>query len=355
MAVKKKRTQQRSRAAAIAAEINSALGKPVMKLAGDPDMQVVKVPTPSLTVNRVTGGGFALGRHVELYGDPSVGKSTTAYGTMALSQQRGNLCGLIDPEGVFDPEWYKHLGGFPDELLYHRPETAEDTIATMRLLVERAIEGAPIEIVTVDSIAALVTKEQVEQAPEKEERVASQARMMSRALRVLTTRNRQILFIWINQEREKPGIMFGNPRTTPGGKAMGFYATTRIEMRKTGQVTEERPKAEKLKMQKKKVKVGDWIQVRAEKEKSTKPYMQGAYIFDSERGEILLASEVLQLGLEDGIIDHVGNHYVYEDIDGTRYKGSLKYWRDLLDEQPELEGELVAAINDQSHELSRMI
>ena len=113
MAVKKQaRSQIRSRAQEIAAEINSSLGKPVMKIANDPELSVVKIPTPSLTINRVTGGGFVLGRHVEITGDPSTGKSAIAYGTMALSQKRGNLCGVVDPEGVFDFEWFAHLGGW---------------------------------------------------------------------------------------------------------------------------------------------------------------------------------------------------------------------------------------------------
>ncbi len=354
MPVKKQaRSHIRSMAAEIAAEINSSLGKPVLKMASDPDLAVVKIPTPSLTINRVTGGGFALGRHVELFGDPSVGKSAIAYGTMALSQHRGNICGIIDPEGVFDFQWYEHLGGIPNELLYHRPDDAEDCIATMRMMVEQSVNGAPIEIVAVDSISALVTKEQVEKNPREEERVASQARMMSRALRVLTTKNKRILFIWINQERDKPGVMFGSPRTTSGGKAMGFYSTTRIEMRKTGQVTSKQPKAEKGKLQQKDVKTGDWIQVKAQKEKSARPYMQGAYIFDNERGRIDPASEIIQLGLEDGIIETSGNSYTYSDMEDRDWKGSLRQWRTILDDNPDLYDELCSIISDQTHELTR--
>lgn len=356
MAVKKKikRAEIRSKAAEIAASINSSLGSPALKLASDPDLAVVKVPTNSLTMNRVTGGGFVLGRHVELFGDPSSGKSSIAYGTMALSQARGNLCGLIDPEGVFDPQWYEHLGGFADELLYHRPKDAEDAISTLRLLTERAIEGDPIEIVTIDSIAALVTKEQMEKDPREEERVASQARMMSRALRVLTTRNKRVLFLWINQEREKPGVMFGSNRTQPGGRAMSFYATTRIEMRRTGQVTEERPRSDKGKLQKKQVKVGDWIQVKAEKEKSARPFMQGAYIYNADEGEIDLASEIIQLGMEDGIIDHVGNNYIYSSLEDGDFKGTLKQWRKILKENADLKDEIVSIITDQTHELAKV-
>lgn len=358
-AVKKKgskdRAKQRNIAHEIMAEVNSVMGMPVMKVASDPDLEIIRVPTPSLVVNRITGGGFALGRHVELYGDPNTGKSTIMYGTMALSQRRGNLCGLIDPEGVFDADWFRHQGGFPDELLYARPDTAEEIIGSMRLLVEKAIEGAPIEIVGVDSQSAMVTREQVEQDPNKEERVASQARMMSRALRLLTTRNRKLLFIWTNQLRSNIG--FGaqfQPNVTTGGRAMSFYATTRLEFKKTGAVQVSGKLAEKGELKSKQVKVGDWIQVKSQKEKTARPYQQGAYIFRSDHGHIDLASEVIHLGLEDGIIEKKGNHWIYESVDEEEYKGDLKYWNKLLSEDAELHDELIGAINDQTYELARV-
>lgn len=355
MAIKKKRTSERRRAHEIAAEINSAMGKPVMTVASDPDLRIVRIPTPSLTINRITGGGFALGRHVELFGDPNVGKSTIMYGTMAMSQQRGNLCGLVDPEGVFDPEWFEHQGGFPDELLYSRPDNAEEIIGSLRLLVEKAADGVPIEIVGIDSQAAMVTKEQTEKDPREEERVASQARMMSRALRVLTMRNRKLLFIWTNQLRSNIG--FGSqfqPNVTTGGRAMGFYATTRLEFKKTGAVDVPGKRAEKGELKAKRIKVGDWIQVKSQKEKTARPYAQGAYVFRTDRGAIDLTSEIIQLGLEDEIIDRVGNSYVYETMDGEELKLTEAKLRDRLDEDADLREELVSAIEDMTFQLSKV-
>jgi recombination protein RecA len=355
MAIKKKRSGTRSRAHEIAAEINSAMGEPVMTVASDPDLRIIKVPTPSLVINRITGGGFALGRHVELYGDPNVGKSTIMYGTMAMSQQRGNLCGLVDPEGVFDAEWFEHLGGFPDELLYSRPNNAEQIIGSLRLLVEKTMEGAPIEIVGIDSQAAMVTKEQVEQDPEKEERVASQARMMSRALRVLTMRNRHILFIWTNQLRSNIGFAAAfTPHVTTAGRAMGFYASTRLEFKKTGAVEESGRRAEKLELKSKKIKVGDWIQVKAMKEKTARPYQQGAYIFRTDRGEIDLMSEILQLGLEDEIITRSGNTFSYETFEGEIISGGEAKFRNILMENEELRDEIVDAISDMTHQIAKV-
>lgn len=353
--MRKKRTEQRSRALDIASEINSGLGKPALRLASDPELKIVKIPTPSLTINRITGGGLTLGRHVEFYGDPSVGKSAIALGTMAMSQRRGNTCALIDPEGVFDPEWFSHLGGYPEELVYQRPDDAEDVIGSLRMLAEMAQRGYPLEIVSIDSISAMVTKEQVEKDPREEERVASQARMMSRALRVITTRNTKVLFIWTNQLRSNIG--FGaqfQPNVTTGGRALGFYATTRIEFKKTGAVTEPRQRAEKGQLKQKDAKIGDWIQARAEKEKSTRPYQQGAYIFNSDLGEIDLASEIIQLGLEDGFIARTGNKYEYETFDGETIRDYEKGFKRQIMGDAAIREELIDAITDQTHQLSRM-
>lgn len=350
---KHKRSATRSQAHEIAAEINSAMGKAVMTVASDPDLKIIKIPTPSLTINRITGGGFALGRHVELYGDPNAGKSTIMYGTMALSQRRGNLCGLVDPEGVFDPEWFTHLGGYPDELLYSRPDNAEEIIGSLRLLVEKAADGAPIEVVGIDSQAAMVTKEQVEKDPTEEERVASQARMMSRALRVLTMRNRKVLFIWTNQLRSNIG--FGaqfQPNVTSGGRAMGFYATTRLEFKKTGAVEISGHRADKGEMKAKKIKVGDWIQIKSMKEKSARPYAQGAYIFRTDQGRIDLSSEVIQLGLEDEIIDKVGNSYVYETLEGENLKLTMAKFAERLDDDADFKEELISSIEDMTWQLA---
>lgn len=353
--VSKARSKNRSMAVQISNEINSAMGSAVMTIASDPDLTVVKIPTPSLIINRITGGGFALGRHVELFGDPGTGKSTIMYGTMALSQQRGNLCGLADPEGVFDAEWFQHLGGIPEELLYSRPKNAEEIIGALRLLVEKKAEGAPIEVVGIDSQSAMVTKEQDEKDPSEEERVASQARMMSRALRVLTMRNRKILFIWTNQLRSNIG--FGSqftPHVTSGGRAMGFYATTRLEFRKSGQFEISGMRAEKGELKAKKIKVGDWVQIKSQKEKAAKPYAQGMYVFRSDKGEIDLLSEIIQLGLEDEIINRKGNTFSYETLEGSDVSGTEKKFRDLVMGDEDLKDEILFAIEDMTYQKSRV-
>lgn len=135
---------------------------------------------------------------------------------------------------------------------------------------------------------------------------------------------------------------------------MSFYATTRLEFKKTGAFDVPGKRAEKGELKAKRIKVGDWIQVKSQKEKSARPYMQGSYLFRSDRGEIDLASEIVQLGLEDEIIDKVGRTFVYETLDGIQVKGTLDKWGEILDEDQDLKTELIEAINDQTLELAKV-
>jgi recombination protein RecA len=217
------------------------------------------------------------------------------------------------------------------------------------------VEDEAVEIVGIDSVSAMVTQEEMRKDPREEDRVASQARMMSRALRRITTTNKRTLFIWTNQERMNIG--FGaqfNPRTQSGGRALRYYATTRLEFRKAGKVTRDAPVADKGQLKQKKIPTGNWIQVRSEKEKSTRPYGQGMFIFDSDHGVIDLASEIIQLGLEDGIVLRTGNVYRYEDLAGVEHRGLEAKFKQLISEDADLRGELVDAITEMTVQLSRV-
>lgn len=346
--MKKKRS--RGRAAAVMTEINSELGKPVLKLGNDSYFDVVRIPTGSLTIDRITGGGFALGRHVELFGSESSCKSYIAYRTMALSQQRGNLAALVDPEHSFDSAWFAHLGGRPDELLTYHPESAEEAVKVMMLLPSFEEEG--LEVVTVDSVAALLPLEELQKDPTEEDRIAPQARMMSRALRRITAMNRRTLFIWINQERTKIGVFFGNPVSTPGGRALKFYDTTRIQLTRGEKIKKKVPKAKKGKLQETPVQYGNYVICRSEKEKSTIPGREGMFEFNSEEGKIVTESEIINLGLEDGIIERHGNTYSFIDSDEYEWKGQDKEFRRLLRENEGVRDELVDSIVDMTFQIS---
>lgn len=304
-------------------------------------------------VDRITGGGFSLGRHVEIYGDESACKSYIAYRTIALSQQRGNLCALIDPEHSFDSEWFAHLGGSPGDLMISHPKDAEDAIGGMMLLCNNA-ESLGVEVIMIDSIAALVTKQEMAKDPREDDPIATQARMMSRALRRITAVNRRTLFLWTNQRRMQIGITFGNPNTTPGGKAMRFYASTRLEMVKAEKIKTNRRVAKRGKLVSAPVVTGYWVQARAEKEKTTRPFQQQSFIFDTDKLEIDLPSEIIQLGLEDGLIERSGLTYSYEDIDGEVWSGNQAKFSKLIRNNPGLQDELVSAIQDETLQLAKV-
>lgn len=340
----KKKAGTLTKAASLAHEINSSLGTDV-RLGDDSAFEITRIPTGSLVLDRVTGGGFALGRHVELFGDENVCKSYIAYKTMALAQARDKVCVIIDPEHSFDRKWFKHLGGKPRELLTFHPGNAEEAVSVM-MLVAKYAEEKEIQVVAIDSVAALITKEEQEKDPREEDRIASQARMMSRALRRITAANRQVLFIWINQERTNIGVRFGNPKTTSGGRALRYYATTRIEMRRGTRIIEERQVARGGKLVNGKVQIGRWIQLRCEKDKSTRPYREGSFIFDNELSEISLPSEIIELGLLDGLIERRANSFIYTDLDDKEWKGSYKQFSKWLRTDQVLCDELVAVIQD---------
>lgn len=344
-----------SRAAILAADINDTLGlEEGVRLGSDSYFEISRVPTGSLVMDRVTGGGFALGRHYELFGDESVGKSYIVYRTMALSQRRGNLCAVVDPEHSFDSARFRFLGGDPSELLIQHPQTAEEAVAVMMLLAQHAKEQM-LEIVGIDSVASLVTKDEAGKDVRDEDRIGAQARMMSKALRRITTVNKKTLFLWTNQERMDIGVKFGNPKTTSGGRALRYYATGRIEFRRGTVVKEKSKRARAAKLVETDVPVGRWIQVRVVKDKSTAPGSEGAFVFDNRLKKISPAYEIIQLGLEDGLIERNSNgRYIYEDLDGKEWKGTEKQFTGWLmrhdDLRTELETAIVAVTNSMDEE-----
>lgn len=343
MAAKKKM----SRAAVIARELNDALKleSPIL-LGSDPYFKIERIPSGSLVLDRIIGGGFALGRHYELYGDENAGKSSIVYTTMALSQSRGNLCAFVDPEHSFDSERFEFLGGKPDELLMFWPDNADDAIAVMMTLARYASEEQ-LEVIGIDSVSSMLTAEEKAKDPREEDRVASQARMMSRALRRITSVNRKTLFLWTNQERVNVGIKFGNPRTTSGGRALRYYATGRIEFRRGGKLTRKGKIARSGKLVETEVVFGRWTQVRVEKEKSTRPQREGAFVFNHDLRRIDPAYEIIQLGLEDGLIERSANGwYSYVDLEDQEWKATEKKFTQWLREDADLRDELVSVIVD---------
>lgn len=350
MPVKKKK-KGNSRAASLAADINNTLklNSPVL-LGSDPYFTIQRIPTGSLVLDRAIGGGFALGRHYELYGSENSGKSSILYMCMVLSQARGNICAMVDPEHSFDNERFEFLGGDPSELLMFWPETAEDAIAVMMTLAKHA-RAQELEVIGIDSVASFVTTEEADKDPRDVDRIGSQARMMSKALRRITTVNRKTLFLWTNQQRVDVGVKFGNPNTTSGGKALRYYATGRIEFQRGAKLVRKEKIAKAGKLVETDVPYGRWTQIRVEKEKSTRPLRQGSFVFNYDLRTIDPAYEIIQLGLEDEIIARTATgDFSYEDLDGKVWKGKEKKFAQMIRENEELYDEIVAVIVDNTRE-----
>lgn len=348
MAKTKVKKGTRSRAYHVMQEVNSIVGAPVLSLGNDPRFKIVRIPSGSLAIDRITGGGFPLGRHIELFGDESSCKTLICYKTMALSQQRGNLCALIDPEHSFDPVWFSHLGGNTEDLITAQPEIAEEAVEAMMMLFKMGVE-----VITVDSVAALATKEEAVRKASDEAKIASQARFMSQNLRRLTTYNENTLVLWTNQNRTKIGTFFGSPTTQPGGRALKFYDTARIELRRGQKLTRKAQKAnQKQQLITTTVHAGYWVVTKAHKNKASREGLEATFLFDSERGVIDELSEIIQLGLEDGIITRSKNSFVYVDYDENEWSGTLAKFRKILDEEQDLREEIIQTIEDHTLELA---
>jgi recombination protein RecA len=346
--MKKTRAAKQSPAQVLAGRINSTLGTDVVGLASDPRFTVQRVPTGSLTIDRITGGGLPRGRHVELFGDYQAGKSYVAYLTMALAQARGEICAIVDSEKVFDEEWFRFLGGDPDQLIAHRPKTAEQLIKVLMLMVEPDDEDPdrPIaDIVTIDSVASLLPKEEYEKdVDEGDDRTAGRARMMSRALRRVTTVNDHTLFVWTNQLIDSVGG-YGGP-TTPGGRALKFYSSIRVRMTKAERKKLPRKRVKQNKLVTSDMPVGQWVTVRTEKNKTTRPEMESMFLFDFETKAIDHDMEIITLGLEDGLIKLSGKTYSFDDSDGNEWSGMETKFRKMIHDNPEMREELEWAIQE---------
>ena len=206
----------------------------IMRLGDNVKMEVDVIPTGNLLIDRALGvGGFARGRIVEIYGPESSGKTTLTLTAIAQAQKSGGLAAFIDVEHALDPQYAARLGVNLDDLLVSQPSSGEEALQ----ICEALVRSNAIDVIVVDSVAALVTKQELE-GEIGDSTVGAQARLMSAALRNLTSfiSKARTVCIFTNQIREKIGVMFGNPETTPGGRALKFYASVRVDIRRIGQI-----------------------------------------------------------------------------------------------------------------------
>ena len=308
-------------------QIERQFGKgSVMRMSDRPQVSVGAISTGSLALDMALGiGGLPRGRIVEIFGPEASGKTTLVYHVMAEAQRRGGICAFIDAEHAMDPSYARRIGVDIDQLLVSQPDTGEQALEITELL----IRSGALDIVAVDSVAALVPKAEIE-GEMGDSHVGLQARLMSQALRKLTAniKRANTLVIFINQIRMKIGVMFGNPETTTGGNALKFYASVRLDIRRIGAIK----KGEEV--------VGNETRVKVVKNKIAPPFREA--LFDILYGEgISRHGEIIELGVAHDIIDKSGAWYAYN---GEKIGQGKDNTREFLREHPEMADEIEAKI-----------
>jgi recombination protein RecA len=300
-----------------------------MRMGDQPREAIPAVSTGSLGLDIALGiGGLPYGRVVEIYGPESSGKTTLTLQVIAEAQKQGKVCAFVDAEHALDPNYAEKLGVDVDALLVSQPDTGEQALEITDMLTR---SGA-VDVIVVDSVAALVPKAEIE-GEMGDSHVGLQARLMSQALRKLTGSVKQsnCLLVFINQIRMKIGVMFGNPETTTGGNALKFYASVRLDIRRTGAVKQ----GDEV--------VGNETRVKVVKNKVSPPFRQAEFQIMYGQG-IYHMGEVIDLGVQQGLVDKSGAWYAYKgDKIGQGKANAAKY----LEDHPEIAQEIEAEIRAQ--------
>jgi recombination protein RecA len=311
--------------------LNKTYGKgTIMKLGDSPEVAVDVIPSGSIGLDLALGiGGFPRGRVIEIYGPESSGKTTLAIHVIAEAQKKGGIAAFIDAEHAFDKSYAEKLGVDTENLLISQPDNGEQALE----ITEHLIRSGALDVVVIDSVAALVPKGELE-GEMGESKMGLQARLMSQALRKLTgsINKTGCCCIFINQLREKIGVMFGNPETTTGGNALKFYASIRLDIRRIGQIKEKDDV------------VGNRVKVKVVKNKVAPPFRQAE--FDIMYGVgISKIGEIVDMGAETGIVQKSGSWYSYE---GTKLGQGREGVKELLLDNPELAAEIEKKIKEKA-------
>ncbi len=298
----------------------------IMKMGDDHIDEIAVIPTGSIGLNAALGvGGFPRGRVIEIYGPESSGKTTLAIHAIAEAQKAGGIAAIIDAEHAFDRFYAEKLGVDVENLWISQPDSGEQALE----IAEQLIRSSAVDIVVIDSVAALTPKAGLE-GDMGESKMGLQARLMSQALRKLTATisKTNTTCIFINQLRDKLGVMFGNPETTTGGNALKFYASVRLDIRRVSQIKD----GDEV--------IGNQTRVKVVKNKVAPPFRKAE--FDIMFGEgISRAGEIIDLGVEKGIIKKSGSWFSYDDTKLGQGRDAAKK---CIQDNPELAEELEAKI-----------
>ena len=300
-------------------QIDRAFGKgSIMRLDDDPSKVPPGISTGSISLDLALGGkGVPRGRVVEVYGPESSGKTTLALHVIANAQREGGIAAFVDAEHALDPSWARRLGVQLDDLLVSQPDTGEQALEIVELLVR----SNAVDVIVVDSVAALIPRAEIE-GEMGDAHVGLQARLMSQALRKLTgaINKSKCTVIFINQIREKIGVMFGNPETTPGGRALKFYASVRVDIRRTASIKEGDQA------------VGNRTRARVVKNKIAPPFRQAEFDIMFNEG-ISASGDLLDLAVEEEVVNKSGAWFSFGE---TRLGQGRENSKTFLRENPDL-------------------
>lgn len=320
-------------------QIERAFGKgSIMRLGQQSNIDIEAISTGSLGIDIALGiGGLPKGRIIEIFGPESSGKTTLALSVIAQAQKRGGTCAFIDAEHALDPAYAKKIGVDIDSLLISQPDAGEQALE----IADTLVRSGAIDVLVVDSVAALVPKAELE-GEMGDSHMGLQARLMSQALRKLTSTvsRSNTLIIFINQIRMKIGVMFGNPETTTGGNALKFYASVRMDIRRTGAIKDKEDV------------IGSQTRVKIVKNKVAPPFK--VVDFDIMYGEgISKTGELLDLGVKAGIVEKAGAWFSYK---GDKIGQGRENAKIFLKEHPQIADEIENKIRaDAGHLTTEMI
>jgi recombination protein RecA len=324
-------------------EINKLLGADTVILGSNEALKVEYIPTGVLPIDHLLGGGIPRGRFTELFGAYSTLKSYIGLSTIAQEQKNGGVCALIDTEHAYDPDWAKGLGVDTESLIYHAPETGEEAIDVAEMLIRNRVD-----LIIWDSVAATLPQTESAKRLSKESvQPARLAALMSMGLRKLTACNDNTAIIFINQTRMSVGVVFGDPEVVSGGKALPYYASYRVALRKAGKIKETQDgfddEGHKAKINS---VLGIKIRATLEKSKLSAPSKESIFTFDLTSGRIDEIGYMIANGLNLGIIKHEGRSWWVEEDEKIVGLDKFRGW---LESNQEVQNKIREVLVPNSH------